>query len=284
MNNRTALDWLDAYTSIYFYSPSQALWRALEAQTLGSDPFQGPSLDVGAFDGSFAAGWLGDRPAIDVGVDLHPVPSGYTERAYRLVISGDAEHLPFPDRTFNFVLCNSVLEHIRDDVQAIQEIARVLRPGGTLLMSSPSVYFHESLHTVQAARKRGDEAAARAAIDAIDVRASHYRYRSLADWTTILTGAGLEITSHAYCIPPEAAASWERWDHILMTRVFGRRLDRFLVSRKLASVLPTSLWKNMFLPMLKPGYMRAVIQQSEPGSIGTNLAIKAVRSENGRSS
>jgi ubiquinone/menaquinone biosynthesis C-methylase UbiE len=284
VTKRTALDWLDAYTATYYYSPSQALWRALEAQTLGSEPFQGPSLDVGAFDGSFAAAWLGDRPAFDVGVDLHPKRTSYTDRAYRLLVSGDAERLPFPDETFRFVLCNSVVEHIRDDVKAIREMARVLRPSGALLMSSPSVYFHESLHTVQTARRHGDEAAARAAMAAIDSRAAHYRYRSLEEWTKILTDAGLQVTRHAYCIPPGAAASWERWDHLLMTRLFGRRLDRFLVSRKLASVVPTTLWKNLFRPMLQPDYLHAVAQQADPESIGANLVIGAVRNQSGTSS
>jgi SAM-dependent methyltransferase len=265
----------------FYYSPSQALWRALEAQTLGTDPIAGPSLDIGAFDGSFAATWLGDRPPMDVGIDLSPRRTPDTDRAYRLLIAGDAERLPFPNRAFNFVLCNSVVEHIRDDVKAIREMARVLRPGGTLLMSSPSVYFHQSLHTVEAARRRGDEAAARAAIAAVDERAAHYRYRSLEEWTDILSRAGLTITTYAYCIPPAAAAAWERWDLFFLRRVAGRSLSRHLVSRKMARIVPPALWKNLFRPMLQREYDRAVAAQSDPHSIGANIVIRAARNQNG---
>ena len=284
MAERTPRDWLDAYMTTFYYSPSQALWRALEAQTLGSDPIVGPSLDVGAFDGSFAATWLSDRPAMDVGIDLSPRRTPETDRAYRLLIAGDAERLPFPNRAFNFVLCNSVVEHIKDDVKAIREMARVLRPGGTLLMSSPSVYFHQSLHTVEAARKRGDEAGARAAIAAVDARAAHYRYRSLEDWTSILTRAGLTVTTHRYCIPPAAAAAWERWDLFFLRRFAGRSLSRHLVSRKMARIVPPALWKSLFRPMLRREYFKAVTQQADPQSIGANIVIRAVRNQNGPSS
>lgn len=43
---------------------------------------------------------------------------------------GDAESLPYPDNTFDLVLCNSVLHWFRNRNAAVREIARVLRPGG----------------------------------------------------------------------------------------------------------------------------------------------------------
>ena len=39
---------------------------------------------------------------------------------------------PFPDATFDRVICSEVLEHIPDDLGAMSELARVLRPGGTM--------------------------------------------------------------------------------------------------------------------------------------------------------
>jgi SAM-dependent methyltransferase len=43
---------------------------------------------------------------------------------------GDVTRLDFPDAHFDVVLCNHVLEHVRDDRAALAEIHRVLRPGG----------------------------------------------------------------------------------------------------------------------------------------------------------
>ncbi|HUX05544.1 MAG TPA: methyltransferase domain-containing protein [Acidimicrobiales bacterium] len=52
-------------------------------------------------------------------------------------VQGDALHLPFSDAAFDRVICSEVLEHIPDDVSAMRELARVLRPGGTLAVTVP---------------------------------------------------------------------------------------------------------------------------------------------------
>ena len=52
-------------------------------------------------------------------------------------VQGDALHLPFPDGAFDRVICSEVLEHIPDDVGAMRELARVLRPGGTMAITVP---------------------------------------------------------------------------------------------------------------------------------------------------
>jgi SAM-dependent methyltransferase len=53
------------------------------------------------------------------------------------VMRGDALALPFADGTFDHVICSEVLEHIPDDVGAMTELARVLRPGGTMAITIP---------------------------------------------------------------------------------------------------------------------------------------------------
>ena len=53
------------------------------------------------------------------------------------VKQGDALQLPFADGEFDRVVAAEVLEHIPADIQAIEELVRVLRPGGTLAVSVP---------------------------------------------------------------------------------------------------------------------------------------------------
>jgi len=50
---------------------------------------------------------------------------------------GDALAMPFADGEFDRVIAAEVLEHIPADIQAIEELVRVLRPGGTLAVSVP---------------------------------------------------------------------------------------------------------------------------------------------------
>src|SRR5260370_25436688 len=51
---------------------------------------------------------------------------------------GDMERLPFPDDTFDAVVCLGVIEYLAADDRALREIWRVLRPGGTAVISTPS--------------------------------------------------------------------------------------------------------------------------------------------------
>jgi SAM-dependent methyltransferase len=54
------------------------------------------------------------------------------------VVRGDALAVPFPDDTFDRVIAAEVLEHIVTDTGALAELARVLRPGGTIAVTVPS--------------------------------------------------------------------------------------------------------------------------------------------------
>jgi|SRR5579884_3407470 len=68
--------------------------------------------------------------------------AGFVRRARREVRSArfaqaKAEALPFRDATFDAAVCLEVIEHLGDERSAIQEIGRVLKPGGELVLSVP---------------------------------------------------------------------------------------------------------------------------------------------------
>lgn len=52
-------------------------------------------------------------------------------------IKMDIHSIPFSENTFDVVLCNHVLEHVKDDIQAMSEINRVLKPGGFAILQVP---------------------------------------------------------------------------------------------------------------------------------------------------
>lgn len=98
-------------------------------------------LDVGCGDGRHIVE-AARRGCHAVGVDYDPAElrrarARLGEQRVDL-IAADASHLPFRADAFAAVICTETLEHLRDDVGAIGEIARTLRDGGTMLGAVPS--------------------------------------------------------------------------------------------------------------------------------------------------
>lgn len=57
-------------------------------------------------------------------------------------LEGDALNLPVPDASFDAALSTQVLEHVPEPALALKELARVLRPGGTLVLTCPGTWPH----------------------------------------------------------------------------------------------------------------------------------------------
>jgi SAM-dependent methyltransferase len=99
-------------------------------------------LDIGCGDGAATALLARRAPAHTVvGADwsvqaLEPA----RERGLTVLRAGiDAPGLPLPDRSLDVVVFSEVIEHLVDTDAALEEIVRVLRPGGSLLLSTPNL-------------------------------------------------------------------------------------------------------------------------------------------------
>ena len=97
----------------------------------------GLALDIGAAGGGNAR-VLGALGWSVTAVELSEAGSATAQRRGITAVRADARALPVPDRCVDFVLCCDVLEHIDEDQQAAQELARVLRPGGTGFLTVPA--------------------------------------------------------------------------------------------------------------------------------------------------
>jgi SAM-dependent methyltransferase len=83
------------------------------------------------------AAWLSSQEGLDyVSVDLDSPLAD---------VKADACDLPFEDASFDLAICVHTLEHIPEDRQALREIHRVLRPGGTAVLQVPPSDLAETL-------------------------------------------------------------------------------------------------------------------------------------------
>ncbi|MFQ5420074.1 MAG: methyltransferase domain-containing protein [Anaerolineae bacterium] len=64
------------------------------------------------------------------------------------VAQGVGERLPFPTNTFDFVFSNEVIEHVQDDGAYAAEMARVVKPGGRLLIFCPNRWYPVEQHGI----------------------------------------------------------------------------------------------------------------------------------------
>jgi 2-polyprenyl-3-methyl-5-hydroxy-6-metoxy-1,4-benzoquinol methylase len=95
-------------------------------------------LDLGC-----ATGWLSERAAREgatvVAVDLGPrLVSAARARAKCAGVIADMTALPFREGSFDFVINPEVIEHVQDQASAVTNMARVLKPGGSLLLTTPN--------------------------------------------------------------------------------------------------------------------------------------------------
>ncbi|RME07989.1 MAG: class I SAM-dependent methyltransferase, partial [Anaerolineae bacterium] len=64
------------------------------------------------------------------------------------IVNAAGEELPFPDGTFDLLLSHEVIEHVRDDRLAVQEMVRVLKPGGRAVVFCPNRGYPFETHGV----------------------------------------------------------------------------------------------------------------------------------------
>ena len=145
-------------------------------------------LDVAGGDGYWAGRTRG-RGARAVALDLAGDKLRYGRRLSGppALIKGDALRLPFADASFDRVMSICAIEHFDDGGRALDEMARVLAPGGELVMSAdaltlakdwPRLYrAHCERYHVQRTYTHADLSALLAA-RGLDVLAHEYQFRS----------------------------------------------------------------------------------------------------------
>lgn len=131
------------------YEPGMlAFWDRVLGAFYRSLPDRRPGarlLDVGA-----GRGYLVSLARAD-GLDAHGVEPFWPDPIDPHVVRGYAESLPFPDASFDLVTCFSVIEYIERPAVAVAEMARVLRPGGRIVIAVPEL---ESYRRIRRGRYR----------------------------------------------------------------------------------------------------------------------------------
>ena len=103
---------------------------------------------------------------------------------FKGVLRGDATNLPFADNSFDVVITSEVLEHIQDDVAAIAEMVRVLKPGGHFAATVPA-WFPEKINWMLSDEYHAPKA-----------EGGHVRIYTATELQAKLRTAGLALDGH----------------------------------------------------------------------------------------
>jgi SAM-dependent methyltransferase len=83
-----------------------------------------------------------------VGLDIEFDRALAARQAADQILCGAGEGLPFPNDYFDLVLSHEVLEHVQDDRRSVEEILRILRPGGRLVLFVPNRGYPFETHGI----------------------------------------------------------------------------------------------------------------------------------------
>ena len=189
----------------------------------------------------FALDWaqeevVGTRNTFGAMIEAREIPSA----TYGGALRGDATRLPFADATFDTVVTSEVLEHIQDDVTAIKELHRVLKPGGTLGVTVPT-WWPEKINWMLSDEYHAPKSPG-----------GHVRIYSATELKAKLRAAGLDVfaSHHAHALHSpywwlKCAVGPSRNDHPLVARY-----RRFLEWDIMTAPRSTRLAERVLSPVL----------------------------------
>lgn len=170
----------------WWYLSTRALMHELLAPWLTNHPH---ILEAGCGPGGHGASFAALGSV--VGVDVSPHALAYVRARHpdTVPVQASLEDMPFEDDTFDIVFAITVLYTVPDDIGALHELARVVRPGGALLLVEPAFESlgrrHDAIvHGRRRYRKR--QLSQRVEDAGFHIRRATYAYSFLAPPAAIL--------------------------------------------------------------------------------------------------
>lgn len=159
-------------------------------------------LDAGCGTGGLIRREAARHPAWRwTGVDVDPLACSLArERTGKEIVEAPLERLPFADASFAAVTCADVIYHLDDDLAALQEMRRVLQPGGVLVLNAPAHRWLWSYHDEAVGGRRRYERRGMRTL----LQQAGLKERLLTHWNTVLFPA---IVARRKLFPAPAGGS-----------------------------------------------------------------------------
>jgi SAM-dependent methyltransferase len=191
-----------AVSKLYPYIPSMFIWRSWEYAAYKRYSLAEPVLDIGCGDGQFfRLLWPEIRDVVGFDIDPTIVQAAKESGVYRKVCVAAAHNIPFEKESFTSAFANCSLEHMDNLPGVLQNIARILQPNGTFLMSVVTDKFVEWATLPLLVKSIGETERAEV------IRNEYFSYHHLISaltprrWIEHLEIAGFEIIHYIPIVP-----------------------------------------------------------------------------------
>jgi len=180
-----------------------------------------PYLDLGCGDGRFAAtlGLEGDIYGVDI--DEKALDTAVKSGFYKKALKAYATDTGFEDGFFNTVFSNCAVEHMNNLLDVLNEVRRVLKPGGVFVLTVPSSRFMDVVKADKVLEKVGLNTDA--AIAEYNSFHNHVNVYTPEQWAVMFGAAGLKVLTSGYYLPGEIGQFVVRIDMLYTVETPGSK-------------------------------------------------------------
>lgn len=201
-------------------------------------------LEIGSGPSNKTSDFLSARVALLDGLDIDERVTSNSALQRAIVYSG--RKFPIPDDSYDLVVADYVMEHVEDPKLMLQEINRVLRPGGHFLFRTPNIFHYVSiisrftphsfhLAVANQARQNSD--------DAVDPYPTFYRFNSRRAILAAVKTASMDCVETRLVEKQPSYLQFNSWAYRL-----GVAYERVVNSTSFLS----GLRSNIFGTLVKP--------------------------------
>lgn len=205
-----------------------AVFRSIEAKNIAEVKMQRPILDIGCGFGEFAGVFFESKIEMGLDISWEELVNAQKSNKYEKLSWADARELPFKNDYFGTVLSVSVLEHIGQAEAVIEEVFRVLRPGGKFVFTVNTKKINRWLFWPAVFKRLGLIGLSERYPDFYHRIFKHQTLWEAKKWRQILLKAGFKIQQIREIISPQATRVFDlflltAWPSQLVKLIIGRR-------------------------------------------------------------
>ena len=226
----------------YLRTPEVFLWQELKKSV------SYPLLNIGCGDGVMDMNLFRGYKK-HTGLDNNPesIERARSVTLYEKVVLSGAENMPFKDGQFKTVISNSTFEHIKKDKEAVSEVSRVLKKGGSLFFNTTSNDLYKVLI----------EKMSRKEMKKFNDRLAHYHYRSLDEWTKLLKSSDMKLEEYLFYHPKNNIEVWLNLYRFATFIPYKREMWSYLRDSRISPIMPKKAISEFWYQILKRSCSRS---------------------------